>query len=216
MKSVKCANCGLVNFSDIVECKRCRESLNELSPIATQRNYQTPVPQIPAYQKPPPPPVFDQNGNVSYPKEAVSNICCIKCGGREKIEAKSFKKDYTPPFCYLGLFIGVLPMAILVSIFRVRHKIEAPFCETCWKKFRMVSVYETLSTLGFFVGIVIGIIAGFATGSGLAFFAVFLITIGVIVWGQIYKKQNSPKYNKIDRKHVIIGTPNMGEIIFER
>jgi hypothetical protein len=216
MKSVKCPNCGLVNFSTAVQCKRCNESINELSPIASQRNYQAPTQQLSAYQTPPPPPVFDIEGNASYPKKPEEHICCIKCGGDEKVSVKGFKKDYTPPFCYLGLFIGLLPMAILVSIFRVRHKIEAPFCEICWKRFRMVAVYETLSTLGFFVGVVFGIVAGFATGSIWAFFVVFLATIGVIVWGQIYKKQNSPIYKTINRKQIIIGTPNMGEIIFDR
>lgn len=48
MSSTKCAQCGLVNFSTAIQCKRCGQPLqqqqeqqqNELSAFADQRTYQ--------------------------------------------------------------------------------------------------------------------------------------------------------------------------------
>ena len=214
MSSSKCPNCGLVNFSTAIQCKRCRQFLNELAPMATERSYQTPTQNFQPYQMPPPPPVFHGNQYPTMPPTQTMPMNCIKCGDRNNLALQTFKRDYVPPACYLGMFIGLLPMAILVAIFKVTHHITAPFCGGCWKKFSRVNLYETLSTLFFFVGFIVAIFAAFALESGLAFFAVFALTIGVIVSGQVYKKKHSPKFKRIDKREVVIDAPLVGEISF--
>jgi len=258
MSSIKCTQCGLVNFSTMTHCKRCRQPLNEFAPAAEQNPFQTNVQNAQAYStqplyqnqlaptpyqnqpapyqsyqnqtapfqpapyqpqfNPPPPPQF--HGGYAYQEQPFQQpqmpMLCVKCGARQNVFMENFKKDYVPPVAYLGVFGGLLPVVILILVLRVRHNINAPFCPDCWQKFSRVNLYETLSTLGFFVGIVAGIVAMMALNSGFAFFVCFALTVAVIVWGQIYKHKYSPKFKKIDREKLIIDTPAAGEMCFVR
>jgi hypothetical protein len=73
---------------------------------------------------------------------------------------------------------------------------------------------ETLGTLGFVGGIIVGIIAAIIFQTGLAFLFFFALGVALIIWGQIYIHKNSPKFKKVDRKQVIIDAPAVGEIRF--
>jgi hypothetical protein len=221
MSSIKCSKCGLINFSTALECKRCQNQLNEFSSIAEQRPYQTNVqsfqqnqPRSYQYYQTPPPPTFDSDNQSETAQQP--SLSCIKCGGKSDVYLQNFKKDYVPPVAYLGALGGILPAVILVLVLKVTHLLTAPFCGQCWTKFRKVSTIETLTNLGFFALFIGGMFAGFAFGSTFVFFVSFALSIGLVVWGQNFKKKNSPKYKKVNRKQVVIDDPTFGEVCFQR
>ncbi|MDQ6785917.1 MAG: hypothetical protein M3033_03745, partial [Acidobacteriota bacterium] len=199
MTSIKCVQCGLINFSTAVQCKRCQMPLNEFSAIADERAYQTSAEQtqpfnqnqtpFQTFQTPPPPPMFDGNGFEQPASQAP--LSCVKCGGRRGVYLQDFKKDYIPPVAYLGMFIGVLPMIIMIVILKVTHPITAPFCNECWSKFRKVGTVEALMALSFLAAIVIGVVVMILLDAGFSAFFFFPLTLGFIVWGQIYKYKHS-------------------------
>jgi hypothetical protein len=184
--------------------------------MAAQRNYETPTQNFQPYQMPPPPPMFGGNPYPPMMQQQAPPMNCIKCGDSNNLSIQTFKQDYIPPAVYLGFLVGILLGAILTSIFRVRHQITAPFCGNCWGKFRNVYIIETLTTIGFFFGFLFSIFVGVASESLIVFFIFFAISIGLIVLGQSYKKKNSPKIKKIDRKQVVIDAPVVGEMCFIR
>ena len=221
MSSIKCSQCGLINFGGASECKRCQNQLNEFSAIAEQRPYQASVQSFqqnqPAtyrhYQTPPPPTFGDDSQPETFRQPALS---CVKCSGRRDVYLQNFKKDYVPPVAYLGIIGGILPAVILVLVLKVTHHLTAPFCGECWTKFRKIRTVETLTNLGFFALFIGGMFAGFALESKFIFFFFFAVSIALVVWGQNYKKKNSPKFKKVDRRQVVIDDPTFGEVCFQR
>ena len=213
MSSIKCPQCGLVNFSTASHCKRCQADLNELAPIAEQRSYQAPTRHFQEYQMPPPPPIFHESQTRSLPRQGLH---CVTCGGRQNISFQNFKKDYVPPIAYLGFFAGLLPLVILILVLRTRHKINVPFCAECWKNYRTAKILETFSSLGFLIGLIISIIAGVAAESLVVFFLFFGVTIALYIWGAIYTKKVSPKIKQIDRRQIVIDAPIVGELCFQK
>lgn len=218
MSSIKCNNCKLVNFSTETHCKRCQQPLNEFSNIAAQRPYQANAQEAPAYQNqfqsfqsPPPPPVFDAFGRP-VDRQAEAPLLCVKCGGSQSVYMQNFKKGYIPPIAYIGAFIGILPMLIMIRVLQVNHKIDAPFCLDCWDKFSRAEKLGKFSGAIFMLGIVVAIVALMALESGFAFLFVLALTIGFVIWTQIYKQKNSPKFKTVDRQQVIIDAPGVGEI----
>lgn len=235
MSSIKCPECGLVNFSTALECKRCKYQLNEFATIAEQRPYQTNVQEVQAfptqpfhqnqpaafqsYQVPPPPPTFhNAQAQQDYQQPgAPPPLCCVKCGGSKRdVYIQNFKKDYVPPAAYLGLFLGLIPMLILVLVLKVSHQLSAPFCGECWTNFRKVTTVETLTTLGFFALFVGGIMMAMSRGSGFIFVVCLGLSVGLVIWGHIFKKNNSPKYKRVSRHQVVIDDPTYGEVCFQR
>jgi transcription elongation factor Elf1 len=222
MSSTKCAQCGLVNFSTAVQCKRCRQPLNEMSAFADQRAYQQnqppPVPQNnyqQPFQTPPPPPVFD-NGYDRQFNQPPANFCCIKCGSRTGVTMQNFKKTYTPPVAYLGILIGPLIFLILALVLRVRHQLNAPFCASCWSGFKNLGAVSTLLNLACILVLMFGVAAGMMNQSfGLTVFSIILgVAFGIA--SKVYESKVAPKYKKVDGKVVVIDAPAVGEVAFYR
>ncbi len=218
MSSIKCANCRLVNFSTETHCKRCQQPLNEFTNIAAQRPYQANSQQAAAYQNPyqpyqtpPPPPAFDAFGREILP-QADTQMLCVKCGSRESVQIQNFKKEYVPPIAYIGAFIGIIPMLILILCLKVRHKLTAPFCTDCWSRFGRSATFSTASSVGFVLGVPLSFIVLLTFESWFGFLFVLALTFGFVICAAIYKHLNSPKYKKVDRRQVIIEAPLVGEI----
>src|SRR5690349_17616277 len=113
MTSVKCRNCGLVNFATEPSCKRCKNSLPG-APSGTA--------QFQSFQSPPPPPVFHGGEPVQDDfSPAIPTHPCIKCGNTEKISVHNFVKFYNSPIAWLGIFLGLLPYYLLKLLLRTKH-----------------------------------------------------------------------------------------------
>ncbi len=212
--SYKCSQCGLVNFSTAIQCKRCNQNLNELTPITNQRIYQNTTSNLQSYQNPPPPPVFNGNQFETTPKQNQP-MDCIKCGQKNNLKLQTFKKNYIPPSIY-GAAIAPLLYLILVAIFKVTHHITAPFCDGCWSKFKNGKIAEIVGgALG--LVLVIGAVPAFVVFDSIIIFMVcFISSIIIFVIGHSYKEATSPKFKTVDKNQVIIVSPVAGEICFQK
>lgn len=226
MSSTKCVQCGLVNFSTAVQCKRCAHPLSELSGFADQRTYQQTAPlrnqppndyrqQFQPFQTPPP--VFqDERQSFNQPPPPPPNFCCIKCGSRSNVSMQNFTKSYLPPVAYVGILIGPLIFLILALVLRVKHRLNAPFCSECWSGFKNQPTISTLLSLACIVVLFGGLVMGFATES-FAFSALGIIggiIIGIVA--KIYESKVSPKFKKVNGKVVVIDAPTVGDVAFYR
>ncbi|HEY0459217.1 MAG TPA: hypothetical protein VGC97_08785 [Pyrinomonadaceae bacterium] len=240
MPSIKCNQCNLVNFSTEINCKRCGNPLNEYAPIADQRSFQTSAEQsfqTQAYQ-----PNAEQNYTQSYhqpnnyqnqqmqyhpqqmpPTPAFYGnqyeappMSCIKCGERREVYMQHFKKNYIPPVALLGAFFGLIPAVILIAVLQVEHQLQAPFCGVCWTKFKKTKTVETLTAVGGIFIFLAAIIIAVAANSFFIFLLFVAGCIALIVYGQMYKSKNSPKFKKVNRQEVVITDPLIGDVSFVR
>ena len=212
MSSIKCPHCGLVNFSTSQHCKRCQQVLNQYEPIADQRNYQASVQNYSNYQVPPPPPVFGQN---QKPPSRNSPMSCIKCGDRNKISLQNFKKSYVPPSIGAAAIAPLLYL-ILVSIFKVTHQINAPFCDSCWKKFNNGKMLEIIGGVVSLILVIAAIPVFTVFDSIIGFSVCFIAAIVVFAVCHSIKTSWSPKFKLVDNQKVIIEAPHVGEICFQK
>ncbi len=244
MHSIRCANCNFLNFATEAACKRCRQPMGNAvaetvtngygtsnlqavntSPAAFQYSQQQPQQvQFPTYYEPPPPNFYDEHGQV-HPGHPVRNgrgfsqaepvpPVCVKCGGSHDLSMQNFKKDYTPPIAYLGIFGGILPLLILVLVLRKRHKMNALFCPGCWDKFKHHAVYSGLLSFACLAVLLGGLITAVAAERPMLGLFAFLAAVGIAIYTKYLENKISPKYVKMNRKQVFIKIPNYGEIDF--
>lgn len=219
MATIRCSNCNLVNFGTEVQCKRCKQPLPELANIADQRQYQADFNQnfqnqpshFQSYQMPPPPDLYE---NQHQP--TLQQMSCIKCGNRNNVSMRNFKKDYISPVSYLGFFLGVLPGILLMALLKTRHNINAPFCIECWQKFSRISIREALGALGVLGGLFVGLVVLGLFESFFLMLLCFAFGFGLLIYSQFYRSKHSPKYKKVTRKEVVITDPIYGDVSFAR
>lgn len=135
MSSLKCAQCGLVNFASETTCKRCGAALNQDVPRAV-----TPAPQgivlEDGYVLPPPPTVGMPGSGVWRDKSTLvmsQGVAlpdrCIKCN--EPAHGFRLKRKLTwhHPAIYLLILVAVLIYLIVSLILRKRAIVEIGLCE---------------------------------------------------------------------------------------
>lgn len=171
--------------------------------------------QTQAYQpyQTPPSPAYSNNQHHAPPMHPLS---CIKCGTGSGVAMQHFKKNYIPPVVFIGAIFGVLPTLILLLILKVTHQIDAPFCHDCWHKFGKTKSTETLTILGGLFVAFLAILFGLNFQSLIVFLVFLAAGMWLIVWGQMFKSKNSPKFKKVNRKEVVITDPLGGEVAFVR
>lgn len=226
MSSTKCVQCGLVNFSTALQCKRCGQPLSELSGFADQRTYQQNVQptapvnnrqQFQPFQTPPPPPVFHgSNQSFNYQPQPPPNWCCIKCGSRNNVSMQNFKKSYLTPAAYLGLLIGPVIFLILALILRVKHYLTAPFCAECWSHFKHQPVISSMLSCACVFVIFGGLILGIAAEAPAFSFLSVVVGIGIGIGIKVYDSKVSPKFKKVNNNVVVIDAPTVGDVAFYR
>jgi hypothetical protein len=228
MPSIKCSQCNLVNYSTETHCKRCRNPLSDYAPFSEQRPYQTNFEQTyqtqpfqqqqNAYQnqpaqynnfQAPPSPAYYSN---QYQPQQFMSSSCIKCGERRNVSMHNFKKPYVPPLAYLALLIGLLPGMLIILLIKVRHQLQAPFCDGCWSKFNTVSMTETISALFFLFGVIAALFFGVGTESFVIFCVIFALACGVLILGNSYSRKHNLKYKKVNSRQVIVTDPLNGDV----
>lgn len=229
MSSIRCKQCNLVNFSTEIQCKRCGQPLNDYAPFTDERSYQenpeqnyqpqqysnqNQPTQYQSYQMPPLPSFY--SNDYQPQQQPQMQMSCIKCGNGNNVSLQNFKKEYVPPLAYCALLFGLLPGAIIIALTRVIHRLNAPFCHECWSKFRKVNLIETLTTVGALVGFIVGIILAVAAKSLFVFLFIVVAILVMIIYGQMYRAKNSPKFKKVNRKEIVIKDPRFGDVSFAR
>jgi hypothetical protein len=141
---------------------------------------------------------------------------CVKCGTGEKTSVHNFVKIYNSPVAWLGIFLGLLPYYLLKLLLRTKHNLTAPFCESCWSRFRHVETYRVLNALLFFPLIIGGVVFAFAVDSEWVLLVSVLMPFLVLAAGSFYLTTLEPKYKRVNAKEVVIDAPHVGEILYTR
>lgn len=208
MTSVKCRSCGLVNFSTVPSCKRCK------SPLAGSASSQD---QFGSFHSPPPPPIFHGDSTVLANVSAGSHAPpCLKCGSRDRITVRNFVKIYNSPVAILGIFLGLLPYFLLKLLLRTKHHLTGPFCEKCWATVKNLRAYEVANSLLFFPILIGGIVFSVFMQNDLILMGSLLFSLFVLAAGSYYLSTLGPKYKRLNSKEAVIDAPFVGEIVYTR
>jgi hypothetical protein len=193
MSSLKCAQCGLVNFADATTCKRCQQPLVVSSTAAG-------IVLSDGYVLPPPPGmgvgqgVWRDKSQMVVSKGAVLPDRCVKCN--EPATGPKFKKklSWHHPAVYILIFIALLIYFVVAMVLRKSATVELGLCEEHRAKHRR-NVYITwaLILLGFG-----GFILAAMLDDGNFVFIGFLLLIAGVIFAIVAVKIVSPA--RIDDK----------------
>ena len=160
MSTLRCAHCGLVNFSTATQCKRCRTPfVQDLSPVGGANVHGIVLED--GYVLPPPPSVGTPGAGLWRDKDqlVVSNGMplpdrCIKCNAPAPGPKLKKKLSWHHPAFYFLILAGVLIYAIAVMFVRKNAIIHLGLCEEHMMKHRrsvLVNWLFILLVVGFFV-----------------------------------------------------------------
>ncbi|HKO98975.1 MAG TPA: hypothetical protein VJU86_18380 [Pyrinomonadaceae bacterium] len=180
MSSLKCAQCGLVNFLTDRFCKRCGASLgsNATSVVAPP---QQGIVLEDGYVLPPPPitgmpGVWRDDSKLVMSKEALLPDRCVRCNvpttGRLKRTL-----TWHHPAIYLIILVALLIYVIVAMVLRKTARIEIGLCdEHRAKRKRNVLITWALCGVGL-MGMVLAIAMNDGTYFGFGFLALFAALI---------------------------------------
>ncbi len=201
MSSLKCAQCGLVNFASETTCKRCGATLNQNVPVAV-----APAPQgivlEDGYVLPLPPTVGlasgvwrDKSTLVMSQGVALPDRC-IKCN--EPAHGFRLKRKLTwhHPAIYFLIVVAVLLYLIVAMILRKTATVEIGLCEMHRAKRRKNIL---ITWLLFLLGVAGFTMAIFAADSTYLLVGVIFL-LGALIYGLMVVRVVAP--SKIDEKFV--------------
>ncbi|MBS1796505.1 MAG: hypothetical protein JSS81_21830 [Acidobacteria bacterium] len=179
------------------------------APTAYQHanQYQNPAPAAYQSYQPPPPPSYYQR-----PEPQTMLYSCIKCGTASNVSIHQFKREYIPRGAFFAIFLGLLPGILIILLLKVKHELEAPFCDECWKNYQPIESYETFIGLGFFLGLILAIVLGIAAGSFFIFLLVFGAVIAGVALGNSHCKKYNLTYKTFSKNEVIVTDPLHGDV----
>ena len=204
MTSIKCRNCGLVNFSTEPSCKRCKTPL----PGNGSQPFQS-------FENPPPPPVFGHDPLEAHDPPPQS-YPCMKCGNRQNVTVRNFVKVYYSPVAFLGIPLGLLTYFILKWLLSTKHDLTGPFCASCWTRFQNAESYRIVNTLLFFPLLIAGIVFAFAVDSEWILLAAIFAPLFVLTGVHYFLNSYGPKYKRVSSKEVVIDAPSVGEVVYAK
>lgn len=161
MSSIKCPQCGLVNFATETTCKRCRAPL-ELNASAATMPIQSGIVLEDGYVLPPPPSVglpgtgvWRDRSVLVMSKGAELPDRCVKCNQPTSRRLKK-KLTWHHPALYILIFVALLIYLIIAMILRKSATVQLGLCEEHLAR-RRRNIIITLSLVllgfvGFFVG----------------------------------------------------------------
>ena len=180
MSSIKCPNCGLVNFATEAKCKRCGMPQAEM--LAPRHQTQGPL-QVAAdgYVFPPAPNlgyVWQKNGVLIITREASLPDRCVKCNMPTAGSGVTRKLSWHHPVIYLAILGGALLYVILAVVLGKRATVLIGLCDDHRRKRRNGMLIGWLLFGGGFVGAILGIATDY-----IAFMIICLLLIPVgLVW----------------------------------
>ena len=198
MSSVKCEQCGLVNFAGEVTCKRCHAPLTQTTRVASSSPQGIVLED--GYVLPPPPAVvgsgvWRQKSTLVMSRDAVLPYRCVKCN-QETDKRLKRRLTWHHPALYLIIFAGVLIYLIVALIVRKVAVVEVGLCqEHQAKRRRSVLITWGLLLLGV-GGFVLAIVAQDAT----YLLGGFLLFLVAMIYGIVVVRLVAP--SKIDNQFV--------------
>jgi len=84
-------------------------------------------------------------------KARLPLAACWICGGGKEVAPKTKRFVYTPPWVYLGVLGGIIPLVILAVVFQKRATLALPLCSSCKGRWFMADLAMGLfGFVGFF------------------------------------------------------------------
>jgi hypothetical protein len=199
LSSLKCPQCGLVNFATDTTCKRCSAPLEQSAAAATMPIQQGIVLED-GYVLPPPPSVglsgvWRDRSVLVMSKGAELPARCVKCNEPTSLRLKK-KLSWHHPAIYILVFVALLIYLIIAMILRKSATVQLGLCEEHLAK-RRLNIIITLSmvVLGF-----IGFIVGAIYEDFIYVLIGFLLLMASIIYALVAVKIVSA--SKIDDKFV--------------
>lgn len=181
MPSVKCSNCGLVNFATEEHCKRCGAVLASAAmPPADYPPQSQAVVAEDGYVFPPPPnfgEVWHKKSTLVFTKDAGLPYRCVKCNAPADSWLKR-KLSWHHPALYFLIFAGLLVYVIIAAILSKRATVDIGLCAD----HRTKRLQGIILGLLLFVGGIFAAIIGFASD----YIAVWIIGIVLIPVGLVW------------------------------
>jgi len=199
VSSLKCAQCGLVNFATDTNCKRCGAPVGSNVPSVIDPRQQGIVLQD-GYVLPPPPRtgmpgVWRQDSKLVMSKDAVLPDRCVKCNAPTTGRLKR-KLAWHHPAIYLIILVALLIYLIVALVLRKSATVEIGLCEEHKaKRKRNVLVTWLLAGLGLF-----GFIVAITTNDGTYVAYGLLAFLAALIFGVVAARVVSPA--KIDERFV--------------
>lgn len=159
MSSIKCAQCGLVNFASQGSCKRCHAPLELNAPGVISSSPQGIV-LADGYVLPPPPSmatagVWRDKSRLVMTRDALLPDRCVKCNVPTTGRLKR-KLSWHHPAIYLIILVALLIYLIVAMVLRKTATVEIGLCdEHRAKRRRNIMTTWILAVLGvggFFLG----------------------------------------------------------------
>jgi hypothetical protein len=136
----------------------------------------------------------------------------VKCGARHGLTHETFSVTYTPPWAYLGILGGVIPLMLLLFLLRKRHSAEVLFCEDCADRYRL-SRYVSPLTAAALAAILIGSVAlSVSGGSGMPLLVGLLLMAATVVGAMWFQSSARPKCARLDGNNAILEVPGVGHV----
>jgi hypothetical protein len=160
LPSLKCAQCGLVNFATATSCKRCGQALVVSSGADG-------IVLSDGYVLPPPPNmgtpgsgVWRDNSKLVVSKDALLPERCVKCNAPAPGPKFKKKLSWHHPAIYLLIVTGLLIYLIVAMVLRKSMTVELGLCEEHKEKHRR-DVFITwglilLGVAGFILALLVG------------------------------------------------------------
>jgi hypothetical protein len=200
LPSIKCEQCGLVNFGAATQCERCHTSLAQNVLFTSDSNRQGIVLED-GYVLPPPPSIGVSSGvwrndsKLVMSKDALLPDRCVKCNAYTTGRIKR-KFSWHHPAIYLLILFAWLIYLIVSMVVRKRATVDLGICDEHRAK-RRTYIWLTwalllLGVAGFFVAIMVDDGTPAALG--------FLVLLSGIIFGVISTRVAYP--TKIDDRFV--------------
>lgn len=202
LSSLKCAQCGLINFASETTCKRCGAALNHNLPRVVSPRPQGIVLED-GYVLPPPPTVgmpgsgaWRDKSTLVMSQGAALPDRCIKCN--EPAHGLRLKRKLTwhHPAIYLLIFVALLIYLVVALILRKRATVEIGLCERHLAKRRKNIL---ITWLVFSLGVA-GLIMAAVAEDGTYLLVGAILLLGAIIYGLVVVRVVVP--SKIDDKFV--------------
>lgn len=201
MSSLKCTQCGLVNFATDKVCKRCGAPLTSNFPSVLDATTQGIVLED-GYVLPPPPSygtngVWRDKSTLVMSRDAQLPDRCVKCNIPTTGRLKR-KLSWHHPALFLIILVALLIYLIIAMVLRKSATIEIGLCdEHQAKRRRNIMIAWGLAAFGAF-----GLFMGAAMEEGAYAFIGFLALVAAVIFAIVAVRIVVPA--KIDDKFVWI------------
>ena len=177
MSSLKCAQCGLVNFASAIACKRCKQPLVVSSSAAG-------ILLSDGYVLPPPPNigtpgsgVWRDGSKLVMAKDAQLPDRCVKCNSPAPDPKFRKKLSWHHPAIYILIFVALLIYLVVAMVLRKSITVGLGLCEEHKAKHRR-NVFITWALILLSVGGFV--LAVIAEDNTLVLLGILLLLAGII------------------------------------